>query len=1078
MFAPALGVTVLLVVYLGALAAMQATGWGGAPQLLESLDTASVTLALVIGILAVIRYRATRTSTVFLLLGIGFLGVAFLDASYATMAGHSQSRPSLGWGWTASRLFLAAVLGARTVAWWLETADGAQVESRRLNAPAAVAVAMVLLVAALATVVWQPTLELGEYSFALPRPGALVPAVVFAMSCGCHWRRGLWRDDPFEYGLVLSLAAAAGGEAFFAATSTSGGDASATAAHAARLLSYILAFGGVLASTSGLYTTASRNVHQLRLANDALVQAAALRRVSARRDRAYREVREEVWKMTREEDLLNVLMAMAEGLRSLGVSFDFCSINVVEEEPELRIQAHSLDRLGLWKVARIEMERVVLDSWRQQEVAYRPDLHTDDPNGERAALKQQFGMTIRSVVDVPFERGTVALNNVAPAAFSDGDIDTISQVCEVLSEGFRRLDDIRRRAESEARFRNLVETPDMVAILVDRRGRYIYASPKFEDWTGVPAEELYADPSLAEQLIFKEDLPLRNGAVARALAGESVDDLEIRWSRPDSSETRWASFSYYPIRDGTGTVHQIQAVLRDITETKRVRGELERFFSLSADMLFVIGFDGKVRRANPAVTRTLGFLEGDVVGETFTRYAHLEDRSDVLRAAARIYRGEADDAIFESRFRHADGGYRWLMWTGAPYQEGQLIYAVAHDITERRRWEEELQSAKESAEEASRAKSEFLANMGHELRTPLNAVIGYSQMLREDAEEEGLHSYGKDLERIESSGRHLLSLINDILDLSRVESGGAVLDLETFEVREMVEEVAAAVAPLMDRNRDRLEVDIDPRVGNMRSDPLKVRRNIHSLLSNAAKFTSEGQVALRVRRQGEQVTFEVSDTGIGMTAEQVSRAFETFRQADATSTRKYGGTGLGLATTQAYCELLGGTIEVRSEPGVGSTFTMRLPASVADQAEGGVPAGRSSNGRHVAESALEGVELDRAELLEAVDHDMELLANLAGIYRRDWPRLFGKARDACALRDAAAAQEATHNLKGILATLAARGAADLAAEAEARARSEDWGGVAATLEHLAQAGAAVQEAMERALDGITTPGTPSEGLET
>jgi GAF domain-containing protein/CheY-like chemotaxis protein len=244
---------------------------------------------------------------------------------------------------------------------------------------------------------------------------------------------------------------------------------------------------------------------------------------------------------------------------------------------------------------------------------------------------------------------------------------------------------------------------------------------------------------------------------------------------------------------------------------------------------------------------------------------------------------------------------------------------------------------------ANRHKSEFLANMSHELRTPLNAIIGYSEMLQEEAEDAGASAtYGPDLQKIHAAGKHLLELINAVLDLSKIEAGKMELYLETFSVPQMARDIAAVVHPLAEKNGNRIEVRCDETAGDMRADLTKVRQTLFNLLSNACKFTDHGTVTLDVAREAvdgaEWLRFAVSDSGIGMTPEQVSRLFQDFTQADAATGRKYGGTGLGLALSRRLCRLMGGDIGVESEPGHGSTFTVRLPAAVAEvPAEPSVP---------------------------------------------------------------------------------------------------------------------------------------------
>ncbi len=236
-------------------------------------------------------------------------------------------------------------------------------------------------------------------------------------------------------------------------------------------------------------------------------------------------------------------------------------------------------------------------------------------------------------------------------------------------------------------------------------------------------------------------------------------------------------------------------------------------------------------------------------------------------------------------------------------------------------------------EEASQHKTAFLANMSHELRTPLNAIIGYSEMLQEDAADQGADELVPDLKKVTAAGKHLLELINSILDLSKIEAGKMELELVDFEVAATVHDIAAMVGPLADKNSNKLEVICDESVGSINADSTKVRQVLFNLLSNACKFTESGTVSLSARREesanGNWMQFNVRDTGIGLTPEQSRRLFEEFSQADASTSRKYGGTGLGLALSRRLCRLMGGDISVSSEPGEGSTFSVRLPVDVS-----------------------------------------------------------------------------------------------------------------------------------------------------
>ena len=246
----------------------------------------------------------------------------------------------------------------------------------------------------------------------------------------------------------------------------------------------------------------------------------------------------------------------------------------------------------------------------------------------------------------------------------------------------------------------------------------------------------------------------------------------------------------------------------------------------------------------------------------------------------------------------------------------------------------ELAKTMTEAEKANQAKSQFLANMSHELRTPMNAIIGYSEMLIEEAEDVGQDDFIPDLNKIHGAGKHLLTLINDILDLSKIEAGRMELYLETFEIKSLVDETVSTIRPLIEQNNNTLKFNLADDLDVMHADLTKVRQSLFNLLSNASKFTKNGTIALNVTsytaKDHQYLTFKVIDTGIGMNQEQMGKLFQAFSQADASTTRKYGGTGLGLVITKKFCQMMGGDIEVESVLGKGSTFTINLPVQVVN----------------------------------------------------------------------------------------------------------------------------------------------------
>jgi signal transduction histidine kinase/CheY-like chemotaxis protein len=266
---------------------------------------------------------------------------------------------------------------------------------------------------------------------------------------------------------------------------------------------------------------------------------------------------------------------------------------------------------------------------------------------------------------------------------------------------------------------------------------------------------------------------------------------------------------------------------------------------------------------------------------------------------------------------------------------GELLVLAMEDVTERRRAEEEAAKAKEAAENANKTKSMFLANMSHELRTPLNAILGYSEMLQEEAIEQNLAAgFSTDLEKINAAGKHLLSLINDILDLSKIEAGKMELLLESLDLVNLIEEVSSLIRPTVEKNANTLHIRHAPGLGMIRADQVKVRQALLNLLSNAVKFTRGGNITLEADRESmdgrEWITFRITDTGIGLTADQMVKLFQDFAQADASTTRQFGGTGLGLALTRRFCQMMGGDVTVRSATGEGSVFTIKLPAIVIE----------------------------------------------------------------------------------------------------------------------------------------------------
>ncbi len=408
------------------------------------------------------------------------------------------------------------------------------------------------------------------------------------------------------------------------------------------------------------------------------------------------------------------------------------------------------------------------------------------------------------------------------------------------------------------------------------------------------------------------------------------------------------------------SLSRITATVQDITPRIRAEAALraseERFSKAFQASPLGISIstraEGRFVDVNHTFLELLGYSPSEAIGKTWEELDIWIHQGDYLNQVVNKLKQVGSIRDLELQFRTKSGEIRDAILSIEPIDlEGEpCLLTMVSDNTERKQ-AEEFRKAKEAAEAANLAKSAFLANMSHELRTPLNAIIGYSEILQEDAEDLGQSEFIPDLQKIHGAGRQLLSLISDILDLSKIEAGRMGLELETFEIGTLIWEVITTIQPLVDKNGNQLKIQCPEDIGQLHADITKVRQILLNLMSNAIKFTPQGKIELWIRRTREKplkgdisslkaddqyevegqewIFFRVRDTGIGMTREQLDQVFKPFTQADASTTRKYGGTGLGLTITQKFCQMMGGNIKVESEVGKGSQFTLWLPAKVS-----------------------------------------------------------------------------------------------------------------------------------------------------
>ena len=719
-------------------------------------------------------------------------------------------------------------------------------------------------------------------------------------------------------------------------------------------------------------------------------------------------------------------------------------------------QAQMLDSIGeaviatdpAGKIVYVNHHTEVIYGWPRAEMIGKNVLEVipAGPSSEQAAEimeKLRQGETWSGEFPVQRRDGTGFEARVVDTPLFDerGELIAIIGISSDITERRKAEEALR---ESETRFRQMADSITDIFWMASTDGNeIIFVSPAFEKIWGRPREELKENPWLWAEAIHPDDRERVIAAYEKMTVKQDFEE-EYRVVRPDGS-FRWVKDRGFPVRDAKGKFYRVAGIIEDITERKRARDDLNRFFNLSADMLAIAGFDGYLKQINPAWEMSLGWPEEELTSRPIIELVHPDDKDKTLAARERLYRG-LETIAFQNRYRCKDGTYKILTWNARADVSQQLIYAtarditqskeiedarqeseaklraivdstpsvvfvkdpeshfimvnrrfetlfgvrseeilgrnnidnlppaeaaiirqndlavfqsgramefeeivrlpdglhvflsvkvplfdatgrayalcgIATDITERKRGELALREAKDAAEQANRAKSEFLSRMSHELRTPLNAILGFGELLDssrlepEDAES---------VSQIVSAGRHLLTLINDVLDISGIEAGRLALSLEPVSLGELVQEILTLLRPVAAARQVVLpEFECDLHV---MADVHRLRQVILNLLSNAIKYNEiGGRVALTAEIGGNgAVRLSVCDTGRGIAAEDLPRTFTPFERMGAAGTDTEG-IGLGLAISKRLIEMMGGTIGVESVPGEGSTFWIELP---------------------------------------------------------------------------------------------------------------------------------------------------------
>jgi PAS domain S-box-containing protein len=559
------------------------------------------------------------------------------------------------------------------------------------------------------------------------------------------------------------------------------------------------------------------------------------------------------------------------------------------------------------------------------------DLYAD-PEQRAAMLAELRVQGEISAFQIRLRRkdGSIVHSEMSVVGIFDGQGNLVAQ------EGMIR--DVSDRTRSEQQFRSLVKnSPGAIfRFIAGDSSHFSFMSDAIREISGYPADYFTTRTDPIQSITHPEDLQiLQDLGESGFVTGENYS-VDLRILTP-AGETRWIQIRGSASEDPITGAATVDGLILDVTDLHQARAELERneamfrhLFDAMVEGYWVTDMEGRVLLANAAAVEILGFPdEATLLGtDSLAIMVNADQRAEFLEELVEtravksrtmsVRRYDQETMILEFSTRLTGHGRR------------TQAESTFRDVTRQKRIEAEILEARHAAEQANRAKSTFLANMSHELRTPLNAIIGYSEMLMEEAADLEEDVFTDDLIKIHAAGTHLLALINDVLDLSKVEAGKTELFAEEFSVAELISSVTSTIAPALEKNGNTLVLDLESDALQLHQDLTKLRQSLLNLLSNATKFTEHGTITLSSRAEehdGEPwLMLAVKDTGIGIAPDKQQNLFQEFSQADPSTTRQFGGTGLGLAISRRFCQIMGGDISLHSVADEGSTFTIRVPA--------------------------------------------------------------------------------------------------------------------------------------------------------
>jgi PAS domain S-box-containing protein len=482
--------------------------------------------------------------------------------------------------------------------------------------------------------------------------------------------------------------------------------------------------------------------------------------------------------------------------------------------------------------------------------------------------------------------------------------------------------------ESESRFKSILNNSNSIIYLKDLTGRYILVNRKFE--------VIFKLNNI--EVIGKSDFDLFPEECARKIADNDMEviknqnTISVEEVMPVNDSLNTFISNKFPIYDNEKNIYAMCCISTDITERKNAEEELNKIFSLSADLICITTLDGLFLKVNPAFEKVLGYSEDELIKRPLFELLHPDDLKRTVDTVKDKMESKENLIILENRYWCKNGTYKWFSWISQPIPEKNIAFSIGRDITTHKFYEKELIIAKEKAEESDRLKSAFLANMSHEIRTPMNGILGFSKMLsKENLSADKMNQY---IGFIHSSADQLLSIINDIIDISKIEAGQLKLNIGDVNINNLMDRLFTQFeSERITRSRDKLKIECTKGLGDKEAsiltDELRIKQVLSNLLSNALKFSEKGTIKFGYQLKDNNLEFCVEDSGIGISKSKQNIIFERFRQEDESFTRKYGGTGLGLTISKSIIEHMGGQIWVDSDKNKGAAFYISIPYKVS-----------------------------------------------------------------------------------------------------------------------------------------------------